>query len=364
MIDFSGFEMPLWYRGIQTECLAVRNQAGIFDVSHMGRAFIKGPDSEAFLNYLTPNDVSKLKPGKAHYSVLCNERGGVVDDVVLLRVDEDVFLLVFNAGNRGKDLKWIEAHRKGYDVDVRHVSDEVAMIAIQGPKAREVVESACRSDVSSVGRFECGNLNFNGIDCIASGTGYTGEDGLEIFVPDATLENPGSAVKVWDTLLAVGEGEGLTPCGLGARDVLRLEAGMCLYGNELKESITPFEAGIGFVVKLDKGVDFIGRKALQEQKLQGMPRIRVGVKLLERGVPRKGNSILHNGEVIGEVTSGTYSPILKCGIAMGYVKPEFREPGVKVELKIRERYVNGEVSSMPFYDVTVYGWRRIRTNHK
>lgn len=364
MTDFSGFEMPLWYMGIQMECLAVRNHAGIFDVSHMGRAFIKGPDSEAFLNYLTPNDVSKLKPGRAHYTVLCNERGGVVDDVMLLRVDRNLFLLVFNAGNRAKDLVWIEAHRKGFNVDVQHVSDEVAMIAIQGPKARGVVEAACEGDVSSVGRFGCGYLNFNGVNCIASGTGYTGEDGLEIFVPNATLENPGNAMKVWDTLLSVGEGDSLTPCGLGARDVLRLEAGMCLYGNELNESITPFEASIGFVVKLDKEADFIGRKALEEQKTHGVPRIRVGVKLLEGGVPRKGNSILHNGEVVGEVTSGTFSPILKCGIAMGYVKPEYREPGIKVKLKIRERYVNGEVSPLPFYDTSMYGWRRTRTNNK
>lgn len=364
MVDFSGFEMPLWYGGIQLECLAVRNQAGLFDVSHMGRAFIDGLDSEAFLNYLTPNDVSKLKPGKAQYTVLCNERGGVVDDVVLLRVDEDLFLLVFNAGNRRKDLEWIEAHRRGFDVDVRHVSDEVAMIAIQGPKARDVVEAACQSDVSGVGRFECGYLTFKGVNCIASGTGYTGEDGLEIFVPNATLESPGNALKVWNALLSAGEEADLTPCGLGARDVLRLEAGMCLYGNELEESITPFEAGIGFVVKLDKGVEFIGRKALCEQRVRGVSRIRVGIRLLERGVPRRGNSILHNGEVVGEVTSGTYSPILRCGIAMGYVKPECREPGVKVELKIRERHVKGEVSSMPFYDTSQYGWRRMRTNHK
>lgn len=363
MLDFSGFKMPLWYKGIIEESSAVRNSAGIFDVSHMGRAVLKGEEAGDLLDYLTPNNVSKLKPGEAHYSAMCNEKGRIIDDIVLLRLEKNRFLLVFNATNREKDLKWINTHQKEFKVEVDHVSNNIAMIAIQGPKARDIIQRACKKGDSSIGRFKCGYLTLKDIECIASGTGYTGEDGLEIFVPKATVSEPYNALEVWNTLLAAGKEDGLRPCGLGARDALRLEAGMCLYGNDINDSTTPFEAKLGFIVKLNKEKNFIGKEALFTQKQTGVTQIRVGIKLLEPGIPRKGNEIIHNRTIVGKVTSGIYSPTLKKGIAMGYVPRDLNEPGVKVMVKIRGQNLRGEISPFPFYNSNMYGWKRL-INHK
>ncbi|MGC8849638.1 MAG: glycine cleavage system aminomethyltransferase GcvT [Candidatus Bathyarchaeia archaeon] len=361
IIEFAGFKMPLWFEGIVPEVLAVRNASGLFDVSHMGRAFVKGRDAERYLDYLTPSATSKLNPGEAHYTVMCNERGGVVDDMVVLRLDADMFLTVFNAANREKDLKWMNNHSKSFDVKIEHVSDNMAMIAVQGPKARLILRELSGDEVENIGRFRCGQLNIAGEPCIASGTGYTGEDGLEIFIPEASAQKPGRALSIWGSILTHGGPHGLKPCGLGARDVLRIEAGMCLYGQELTEEITPYEARIGFVVKLDKGADFIGRNALEKQKSEGVEKVRIGLKMIEKGVPRSGYPIKSDEQVIGEITSGTFSPTLKAGICMGYVPKEYSKRGSILQVDIRGKTVDAEVVGFPFYDTSKYGWMRVQT---
>ena len=361
MVEFAGFEMPLWFEGIVPEVLAVRNASGLFDVSHMGRAFVRGDDAERYLDYLTPNDVSGLSPGDAHYTVMCNEKGGVIDDMVILRLDVNEFLLVFNAANRGKDLTWMNDHSRGFNVNVENVSDDMAMIAVQGPKTRSILKDLSDGEVERIKRFKCGTLKISGEFCIASGTGYTGEDGLEIFIPNTSVQKPDKALQVWNTILTHGRVYGLKPCGLGARDVLRIEAGMCLYDHELNEEITPYEARIGFVVKLDKDSDFIGRNALEKQKSEGVKKVRIGLKMMEKGIPRRGYLIKKDGEVIGKVTSGTFSPTLEAGICMGYVPKEYSKRGSMLQVDIRGKAVNAEVVGFPFYDKSKYGWMRTQT---
>lgn len=361
VVEFAGFEMPLWFEGIVPEVLAVRNVSGLFDVSHMGRAFVKGNDAERYLDYLTPNDVSKLNPGDAHYTVMCNEKGGIVDDMVILRLEVDRFLLVFNAANREKDISWMNNHSRGFNVNIENVSDNMAMIAVQGPKTRSILRELSNGEVENVRRFKCGTLKIAGEFCITSGTGYTGEDGLEIFVPETSVQNPDKALRVWNSILDHGQVYGLKPCGLGARDVLRIEAGMCLYDHELTEEITPYEARIGFVVKLDKSSDFIGRNALERQKSEGVKKVRIGLKMMEKGVPRRGYPIKKDGEIVGKVTSGTFSPTLETGICMGYVPKEHSKRGSILQIDIRGRTVNAEVVRFPFYDTSRYGWMRTQT---
>ncbi len=359
MTEFSGFNLPLWYKGVTSEVQAIRNAVGVFDVSHMGRASIMGGEAESYLNYITTNNVSKLKSGEAHYTVMCNERGGVIDDVVMLRLDECKFVMVLNAVNREKDLTWMNRYAKDFDVRVDNVSDDVAMMAVQGPKARSTVQDVSEDDVYAIKRFGCGLLKVAGEDCVASGTGYTGEDGLEIFVLDTPVSSPDRALHVWNAVSKAGEVYGFKPCGLGARDVLRIEAGMCLYGQELAEDINPYEARIGFVVKQDKGCDFIGREALEKQKSEGLKRVRVGLRTIERArIPRMGYPILRITKTVGEVTSGTFSPILEVGICMGYVPKEYSKQGTILQVNVRGKSVDTEVVKFPFYDTSRYGWTR------
>lgn len=353
--------MPLWFEGIIPEVLAVRNTSGLFDVSHMGRAFLEGREAEHYLDYLTPSDTSKLNPGEAHYTVLCNEKGGIMDDMVVLRLNPDKFLIVFNASNREKDLAWIYNHARGFNVKIENVSDYMAMIAVQGPKSRSILAELSSNELGDIKRFRCGTLKIASEPCIASGTGYTGEDGLEIFIPETSVEKPDKALRLWNSILAQGEVHGIKPCGLGARDVLRIEAGMCLYGQELTEEITPYEARIGFVVKLDKTTDFIGREALERQKSEGVKKVRIGLKMLEKAIPRIGYAIKYDGEAIGKVTSGTFSPTLEAGICMGYVPREYSKQGSILQLDIRGKAVDAEVVGFPFYDTSRFGWMRKQT---
>ena len=354
---FSGFEMPLWYKGIIEEHMAVRNSVGIFDISHMGRVIIEGEDAEKFLNYLTSNDVSRLKTLQAQYTTILNEHGGIVDDTIICRLEEDRFLQVPNAANREKDVDWFNRHSGGFQVSIRDVSDEVAMLAVQGPKAVDVLNQVSNVDVSGVRRFSGVWLEIAGARVLATRTGYTGEDGFELYIWDASLSEPKPAYDVWNSLLEAGRRFGIEPCGLGARDTLRLEAGMCLYGNDIDDDTTPLEANLGFVVKLDKG-EFIGREALLRQKEEGVKRLRVGIKLLERGIPRPHHEVWSDDKKIGVVTSGTMSPLLRCGIAMAYVDSSYAEYGRKVYVQIRKRRVLGEIVKSPFYDTTKYGYRR------
>ena len=342
LTEFAGFSMPIWYKGISVEHMAVRESVGLFDVTHMGRCLISGPQAEDFLNYVTTNDVSSLKPLNAHYSTICNQNGGIKDDFVLSRLEEEVFFMVYNASNRRKDYEWLVKNSKKFDVKVEDVSDRIAMFAVQGPKAEETLGKASLQDLSTIGRFKCGWIEIEGYKVFVSRTGYTGEDGFEIYSKSE------GAVKVWNAILEAGPPEGIETCGLGARDTLRLEAGLCLYGNDIDEDTTPLEARLSFVVKFEKG-DFIGRDALLKQKEEGIKRRRVGIRLLERGIPRPNQEVIINGESVGRVTSGTFSPLLKMGIAMAYLPTEFSKENTEVKVKIRDRLVNGVVVRLPFY---------------
>ena len=358
MTVFAGFKMPLLYKGIIPEHLAVRNNVGLFDISHMGRVIVTGKDSENFLNYIITNDVSKIPPNKALYSVMCNENGGIIDDFVVYRMEEHKFLIVFNASNREKDYNWLLKHSKGFSVNINEVSDEVAMFAVQGPKAEKTLQEISTEDLSKIQRFACYSTRLTDVDVLVSRTGYTGEDGFEVFIWNAPLTNPEKAVKVWNAILKVGKPYGIEPCGLGARDTLRLEAGLCLYGNDIDETTTPLEARLSFVVKFYKE-KFIGKEKLLNQKNEGVKRKRVGVKMMDPGIPRPGFEIYSdNNELIGKLTSGTFSPLLKCGIGMGYVKTSEAKTGNIVKIKIRKRLAKAEIVSFPFYNPERYGWKR------
>jgi len=357
MVEFAGFEMPLWYKGIIPETLAVRNEVGLFDVSHMGRAIAQGANAEAFLNFVTTNDVSALKPGQAHYTLLCNENGGIKDDIIVLRLEPERFVVVFNAGNRKKDTDWLKAQAVRSHADFTDVSNETALVSLQGPKAQATLEKLSKTDLSKVPRFGCVETEINGVNCLVSRTGYTGEDGFEILVWEASLTSPGRAEDVWNSMLASGEEFGIEPCGLGSRDVLRLEAGMCLYGNDIDENISPYEARLGFTVKLTKS-DFIGKVALEKQKAEGTKLLRVGLRATAQGVPRIGYEIVKDANSIGRLSSGTFSPTLNCGIGMGYVPREYAIDGQSLAIMIRERRLDAVVTKFPFYPTDRYGWQR------
>jgi len=356
MVEFAGFEMPIWYKGIIPETLAVRNHVGIFDVSHMGRAVVQGAKSEEFLNYVTTNDVGSLKPGQAHYTLFCNENGGIIDDLVVLRVEPERFVMVFNAGNRKKDVDWLTKHAQQKGADFRDVSNETALISLQGPRAQATLQKL-KAEAAAVPRFGCAESEVRGVKCLVSGTGYTGESGYEILVWDSSVTNPDKALNVWNSLLEAGKEFGIQPCGLGARDVLRLEAGMCLYGNDIDETTSPYEARLGFTVKLTKQ-NFIGRKALESFKAEGAKRLRVGLKATTQGIPRAGCEIVKDTNAIGKLTSGTHSPILDCGIGMGYVSAEYATEGQALGIMVRGRRLDATVVKLPFYPTDKYGWQR------
>jgi aminomethyltransferase len=358
MTVFAGFEMPLWYTNVTPEHLAVRNNVGIFDISHMGRVIVSGPDAERFLNYVITNDVSKLLPNSAQYSVMCNEKGGIIDDFVVYRLEMEKFLVVFNASNREKDYNWLVKNSKEFNVKIEEVSDSVAMFAVQGPNAEKTLAKISSEDLSKIERFKCGHTRLSEVEVFISRTGYTGEDGFEVFVWNASLAKPDNAVKLWNAILEAGKTFEIKPCGLGARDTLRLEAGMCLYGNDIDENITPLEAALGFVVKLQKD-NFIGKDALLKQKTEGIRRKRVGIQMIDQGIPRLGFEIYGaDGAKIGYVTSGTFSPLLRYGIGMGYVEVSKALEGNIVNVKIRGKLAHAKIVSFPFYDAEKYGYKR------
>lgn len=355
---FAGFEMPLYYKDIAPEHMAVRDSVGIFDIGHMGRVVVTGADSERFLNYVMTNDVSILPSDSAQYSVMCTQTGGIVDDFVVYRLETEKFLVVFNASNREKDYDWFIKNAKGFTVRIEDVSDNVAMFAVQGPNAEKTVQKISSEDLSKIGRFKCGHPRLADVGVFLSRTGYTGEDGFEIFVWNASMEKPDLAVKVWNAIVEAGKNFGIELCGLGARDTLRLEAGLCLYGNDIDESTTPLEAGLGFVVKLQKE-RFIGKEALLKQKTGGLKRKRIGIGMTDQGIPRSGFEIYSTiGEKIGQVTSGTFSPLLKCGVGMGYVQVSFAQEGTLVNVNIRGKMARSKIQAFPLYDPEKYGYKR------
>ena len=361
MTEFAGFDMPLWYKGIIPEHLAVRTGVGVFDITHMGRVMISGVKSEAFLNYVITNDVSVLVPLSAQYSVMCNEKSGIIDDFIVSRLEWEKFLMVYNAANREKDFSWLFHNAKTFGVKVEDVSESVAMFAVQGPNAQLALQKIADSDLSRVERFKCGFTKLAGAEGFVSRTGYTGEDGFEVFVWDTPVGKPDKAVMVWNAILDAGEEFGIESVGLGARDTLRLEAGLCLYGNDIDEETSPLEAGLGFVVKLKKE-SFIGRDVLERQKAEGVKRKRVGLKMVDRGPsPRPRQEVWKDGaQKIGVVTSGVFSPLLKMGVAQAYVGIEHAVEGTTVVVKVREKALRAEVCKFPLYDATKYGHARLK----
>ena len=361
MVEFAGFDMPLWYTGIIPEHMAVRTGVGIFDITHMGRAMITGAKSEAFLNYVISNDVSVLAPLSAQYSVMCNENGGIIDDFIVSRLEPEKFLMVYNAANREKDFGWLFHNAKTFGVKVEDISDNVAMFAVQGPNAQQALQKVADADLSKVERFKCGFTRLAGAEGFVSRTGYTGEDGFEVFVWDTPVNKPDKAVMVWNAILNAGKEFGIEPVGLGARDTLRLEAGMCLYGNDIGEETTPLEAGLGFVVKLKKA-SFIGKAVLERQKAEGVKRKRVGLKMIDKGPsPRPKQEVWKDSaQKIGVVTSGTFSPLLKSGVAQAYVGTEYAAEGTTVVIHVREKALRSEVCKFPLYDATKYGHARLK----
>ncbi len=359
MVDFGGWAMPVWYEGIIAEHHAVRNGVGVFDTSHMGRVMAKGPDVERFVNWVVTNDVSKLEATQGLYTVMLRPDAGIVDDLITYKMGDEEFFIVYNAANREKDFGWLKENTEGFDVELTEVSDEMAMIAIQGPKAVETLQKITEEDISGVERFSIAEITVSGFRCMAARTGYTGEDGFEVFVLDCPVDAPVKALKVWNDLVEAGA----VPCGLGARDSLRLEAGLNLYGNDIDESTNPLDARLRWVVKFKKEGGFIGRDALMKVREAGVKRSQVGIRMVGRGLPRQHYEIL-DGEgvkVLGEVTSGGLGPTLGYGIAIGYVPRAYRKVGTAARIRIRKRLVEGKiVKSHPFYDDSVYGWKRDR----
>jgi aminomethyltransferase len=337
MVEFAGWEMPVQYSGVMEEHRAVRTAAGLFDVSHMGEVRVRGAGAEAALQRLTPNDVSKLAPGRAHYSGLLTERGTYVDDLLVYRLAAEDFLVVVNAANAGRDFAWM-AERAGGEAEVTDASDRYALLALQGPRALAMLAPLASPEISGLKYYGFLQGQVDGAPALISRTGYTGEDGFELYLA------PEDAPRIWRRLLA----SGAAPAGLGARDTLRLEAAMALYGHELDETTTPYEAGLGWVVKLDKG-DFIGRDALVAQKAAGVPRKLIGFEVTGRGIARQGHGVLSDGERVGAVTSGTWSPTFEKALGMAYVPPAMAAPGAPLDLEVRGKAVPAVVVEMPFY---------------
>ena len=328
---------------------------GIFDVSHMGRLIVRGADSCTFLDSLTTNNVSSLGVADGQYSLLCNEKGGIKDDLLVFRLAEAEYLLVYNAANRSKDYEWLLKHLQG-TVQLIDVSDEVAMYALQGPNAARVLQQLVNIDLKTIPRFGSAWSKIANSTVLMTRTGYTGEDGFEIFVMNSQVDHPEAAVKVWEKLLESGKPHGIEPCGLGARDLLRLEAGFCLYGTDMDESTNPYEAKLGFVVKLEK--EFVGRLSLKEVKEGGTIKSRTCLVTSNRVIPRHGYAILRtSGQEVGQVTSGTLSPILDKGIAMGYVGTEDAKLS-SLGVRVRDRVETVTPVKPPFYDTTKYGYAR------
>ena len=343
MVPFAGYEMPVQYAGVSHEHHVVRQKVGMFDVSHMGEFWVEGADATAFLNSVTSNDVAKLTPGKVQYSCLPNATGGIVDDLLVYCVNDTKYMLVVNASNMAKDWAWLQQFAGNFDVRMTDVSEDTALLAVQGPLAAQALQSLTDLDLGAMTYYTFGIGSFAGVsNVVVSATGYTGAGGFEIYIPNA------HAAAAWDAIIAAGAPFGLEPIGLGARDTLRLEMGFCLYGNDIDDTTSPIEAGLGWITKFTK--KFTNSAALKAQKEAGVARKLVGIKLLERGVPRHGYPIVDaDGNAVGEVTSGTMAPSLNEAIGMAYVPTVSAAPGSTVFVEIRGKALKAEVVSLPFY---------------
>jgi aminomethyltransferase len=343
VVDYAGWALPVQFEGLVPEHHAVRKNAGLFDVSHMGEVTVKGPQAEEYVNNLITNDVSVLHNNQVAYSLMCYPDGGVVDDLLAYKYSTDNYLLVINAGNVEKDYQWMLDNKGDYDVELVNISKDVTQLAIQGPKAQETLQKLTSFDLSEIKFFHFNDsVEVNGAKCIVSRTGYTGEDGFEIYT---THDN---AESLWHKILEAGKDLGVKPIGLGARDTLRFEATLPLYGNEIDKDITPLEAGLGYFVKLDKA-NFIGKDALVKQKAEGLKRKTVGFEMRDRGIPRHGYDVAVNGEVIGVVTTGYFSPTLEKNIGFALIKSEYADMGNQIDILIRNKPAKAEIVSRKFY---------------
>ncbi len=340
MVEFAGWDMPVQYEGVLAEHAAVRERAGLFDVSHMGEVVFRGPKALESLQRLFTNDLARCQDGQAQYGALCRESGGIVDDVVVYRRSAEDLLVCVNASNRQKDYDWLHGHAFG--ADVTNESDAWAQLALQGPRAPEILQKLTSLRLSAVGTYRFTQSEVAAVHCLVARTGYTGEDGFELFC--ASSDGP----RLWAALAEAGQPEGLRPCGLGARDSLRLEMAYRLYGSDMDDAATPLEAGLGWVVKLDKGA-FMGRDALVKQKEAGLSRKLVGFVLTEPGIARHGHGVLQDGKPVGTVTSGTRSPSLGLSIGLAYVPPALAAEGSTFAVDIRGRAAAAKVVKTPFY---------------
>lgn len=342
MIDFGGWELPVQYSGIIEEHEQVRNAAGLFDVSHMGEVSVKGPDAEQFIQMLVTNNICSAREYQCVYSPMCYPNGGVVDDLLVYKYSSSSYLLIVNASNTDKDFEWMRENLKGR-VEIANVSDEYAQLALQGPRAEYILQKLADIDLSKIGFFRfMPDVGIGGIKTMISRTGYTGEDGFEIYLPSA------DAPVMWEKLIEAGRNDGLVPAGLGARDTLRFEAALPLYGQEISGDISPLEAGLGMFVKLDKE-SFIGKEALARQKEEGVARKLVGFEMIDRGIPRSHYDVRANGETIGYVTTGTYSPSLKKNMGLALAAGEFSMEGTEIEIIVRNKPLKAKVVKTPFY---------------
>ena len=343
MVDFGGWYMPVQYSGLVAEHQAVREKVGLFDVSHMGEVRVTGKDAIAYLEYVTVNKVSSLEDGQAHYTAMAYPEGTVVDDLLIYRHHAENYLLVVNASNIEKDYAWLCQHTGDWDVVVTNESDRTAQIAVQGPQSVALLQELITEDLSSIGYYRFIEAEVGGISGLISRTGYTGEDGFECYIP------ADQAVTLWRLLLEKGEPYGIQPAGLGARDTLRLEARMHLYGNDMDKTTTLLEAGLGWITKLKKSSDFIGKDALKAQKKEGVKRKLVGFEVTSKGIARHGHPIVDGDEEIGQVTSGSHSPTLKKSIGLAYVPPEYSSPGTELQIKVRNKIMTANVIKGAFY---------------
>jgi aminomethyltransferase len=341
MVPFAGYNMPVQYAGINVEHDTVRKAVGVFDVSHMGEFILKGDKALDLIQKVTSNDAAKLHDGKVQYSCLPNEDGGIVDDLLVYRIDEKTYMLVVNASNIEKDWNWISKYND-MGVDMKDISDRTTLLAIQGPKAAEALQSLTDVDLGSMEYYTFKKGKFAGVDnVVISATGYTGAGGFEIYFDNAHAD------EIWDKVFAAGEKFGIKPIGLGARDTLRLEMGFCLYGNDIDDTTSPLEAGLGWITKFNK--EFTNSDNLQKQKAEGVTKKLVGIEMIDRGIPRHDYEITDaDGNTIGKVTSGTQSPSLQKPIGMGYVKTEFAKEGTEIFIKIRDNQIKATVVKPPF----------------
>lgn len=351
MAEFAGYNMPISYTGINDEHATVRNNAGVFDVSHMGEFILKGENALDLIQRVTSNDASKLTSGKAQYSCLPNIKGGIIDDLIVYCIEENkVYMLVLNSSNIEKDWTWISSHNTK-DVEMHDISDKTCLLAIQGPNATKILQPLTDLDIMNLKYYTFVKGKFAGIDnVLISATGYTGSGGVEIYfedLPAGRQDKDSAADKIWDAIFNAGAPQGIKPIGLGARDTLRLEMGYCLYGNDIDETTSPLEAGLGWITKFTK--DFVGKYILEKQKAEGIEQKLVGLEMVEKGIPRHDYEIKdHMGATIGRVTSGTQSPSLGKAIAMGYVNSVYSPIGQQVYIKVRDKLLIAKVVKMPF----------------